>query len=194
MPFSPATWQVAPSSFSGNLTGRYPYPRARIPLPLRAQLCFACCFSGPPRFADERVPSESRRKPSATYLFVAIVVPCNILFVARESGNTTNTAKGLATRRQPSLILASIVRATPHERARPSPFPRPENQPVSHSKPKEAAMAYRNFSKEFIERYEEDRAEGRTNPLSHKRGAGPSPQSPPRYVAPATPSRLRARY
>ena len=25
-------------------------------------------------------------------------------------------------------------------------------------------MAYRNFSKEFIERYEEDRAEGRTNP------------------------------
>lgn len=64
--------------------------------------------------------------------------------------------------RQPSLILASIVRATPHERGRP--FPRPENQPVSHSKPKEAAMAYRNFSKEFIERYEEDRAEGRTNP------------------------------
>lgn len=38
------------------------------------------------------------------------------------------------------------------------------NHPTSHNGPKEAAMAYRNFSKEFIERYEEGRAEGRGNP------------------------------
>ena len=196
MPFSLATWQVAPSSFSGNLTGRYPYPSGPHPSPLRARFCFLSRFSGPPRFARRKTHRQISSRPSRNAnSFRGNHRAMNRAFVARRKlyspSNYDKHSKRIGNPQTTEPY--TCIDNTPPRVGTPAHIQplstRPESaEPVSHSRPKEAAMAYRNFSKEFIERYEDDSRRRPHQSPSHKRGAGPSPGPPPRYVAPAAPS------